>query len=281
MAYQATTGLGVAAQITVPGNQVPISSTQGYNNVTLSLSGANGWPTTFQLNPNLEDAAGGEVTPGTAYVLTSVATSTIPAFTLTAVAAASGGVAVYTGTITSGGSNAFEGIDFTITGFDNAVNNGVFSCTASTTTTLTLTNPNAVADTHAGTAQPDQTTAVYTGTIGAASNTLKGLTFVVAGFATHTTNNGTFVCTANNGSTTVTLQNALAISETHAATAGWRPVLCPRRRFSADYAAAPFRIPFPSQRVGIGGSLRDANLESNGRARWRGGLSVAVRPESA
>jgi hypothetical protein len=219
MAYQATTGLGVAAQITVPGNQVPISSTQGYNNVTLSLTGANGWPTTFQLNPNLEDAAGGEVTPGTAYVLTSVATSTIPAFTLTAVAAASGGVAVYTGTITGGGSSAFEGIDFTITGFDDAVNNGVFSCTASTTTTLTLANPNAVADTHSGTAQPDQTTAVYTGTIGAASNTLKGLTFVVAGFATHTTNNGTFICTANNGSTTITLQNALAISETHAATA--------------------------------------------------------------
>ena len=74
------------------------------------------------------------------------------ALTLSAVAAASGGVAVYTGTITGGTSPAYVGQTFVITGFDLAVNNGTFVCTACSTTTLTLTNANAVADTHAGTA---------------------------------------------------------------------------------------------------------------------------------
>lgn len=74
------------------------------------------------------------------------------ALTLSAVAAASGGVAVYTGTITGGTSPNYVGQTFVITGFDLAVNNGTFVCTACSTTTLTLTNANAVADTHAGTA---------------------------------------------------------------------------------------------------------------------------------
>jgi hypothetical protein len=139
-----TTGLGVAAKISVLGNLSGGTTVPGYNDVWLSVTGAtyNGvtYPETFQLNPNLEDAAGNEITPGTAYVLTSVASS-------------------------SGN------------------------------------------------------TAVYTGTIGASSNALVGQTFTVAGFATHASNNGTFICTANNGSTTITLENAAAISETHAATA--------------------------------------------------------------
>lgn len=92
--------------------------------------------------------------------IATAALTTPAALTLSAAAAASGGVAVYTGTITGGGSNAFAGLQFVITGFDLTANNsvataaggGAFLCTASTTTTLTLVNPLAVADTHAGTA---------------------------------------------------------------------------------------------------------------------------------
>lgn len=59
---------------------------------------------------------------------------------------------------------------------------------------------------------------VYTGTItGGGSNALAGKTFVVAGFATGA-NNGTFICTAS-GTTTITLDNAAGVAETHAGTA--------------------------------------------------------------
>ena len=74
------------------------------------------------------------------------------ALVLSAAAAASAGSTVYTGTITGGGSNAFAGLSFAVAGFVNGSNNGYFVCTASTTTTLTLTNPNGLAETHAGTA---------------------------------------------------------------------------------------------------------------------------------
>lgn len=132
-----TTGLGVAANILVAGNG-GTKTTPGYNNVTLSVSGT-GFATTFQLNPQLVDAAGNEVTQGTQ-------------FTLTAAANASGGTTTYTGTITGGGSNAFAGLTFVVAGFDLAANNGTFICTASTTTTLVLDNANGVSDTHAATA---------------------------------------------------------------------------------------------------------------------------------
>lgn len=74
------------------------------------------------------------------------------ALTLTSVAASSGGTAVYTGTITGGGTNNYVGLAFTIAGFANASNNGLFAVSSNTTTTLTLKNANAVAETHAGTA---------------------------------------------------------------------------------------------------------------------------------
>ena len=74
------------------------------------------------------------------------------ALTLSAVAAASGGSAVYTGTITGGTSPNYVGQKFVIAGFVNTQNNGTFICTACTTGSLTLSNPNAVAETHAGTA---------------------------------------------------------------------------------------------------------------------------------
>lgn len=69
-------------------------------------------------------------------------------FTLTSV----NGAGVYTGTITGGASNAFAGIPFTIAGFANAANNQTSVCTASTATTITLTNTSTVSETHAATA---------------------------------------------------------------------------------------------------------------------------------
>jgi hypothetical protein len=220
LAYQATTGLGTPTQIIVQGNETPESTTPGYNVVNLSLTSAT-WPSTFQLAPSIVDASGAEQAVGTAFTLTAAAAASPGPYTLTAVAASSGqpGVAVYTGTITSGGSNAFAGRQFVIAGFTGANNNGTFQCTASTTTTLTLTNTAATAETHAGTAQDQTAVAVYTGTItGGGSNAFAGSSFVVAGFVTHTVNNGTFICTASN-TTTLTLANPAALAETHAATA--------------------------------------------------------------
>ena len=75
-----------------------------------------------------------------------------PSLVLTSVDNASAGVAVYHGTITGGGSNAFEGLTFLVAGFSNSYNNGTFVCTASTATTLTLANTQALSETHAGTA---------------------------------------------------------------------------------------------------------------------------------
>lgn len=213
-----TNGVGVAAKIVVPGTPgVGTSTTPGYNNVVLSLSGANG-PKSFQLNPTIEDAAGTPITPGTAFTLTAVAASTPGALTLSAAAAAVAGVTAYTGTITGGGSNAFAGFTFTVAGFSTAANNGTFICTASTTTVLTLENVNGAVESHAATATGAEGTAVYTGTItGGGSNAFAGKTFVVAGFST-AANNGSFIATAS-GTTTLTLDNASAAAETHAATA--------------------------------------------------------------
>lgn len=72
-------------------------------------------------------------------------------FTLTAAANASGGATVYTGSITNGGSNGWQGYYFTVAGFTNGANNGTWLCTASSTTTITLANAGGVAETHAGT----------------------------------------------------------------------------------------------------------------------------------
>jgi hypothetical protein len=100
--------------------------------------------------------------PGSVSVSTTIAAggagiarkalTTPAALTLSAVAAASAGSTVYTGTITGGAANAFAGLQFVITGFASPANNGTFVATASTATTLTLANANGVAVTAAGTA---------------------------------------------------------------------------------------------------------------------------------
>jgi hypothetical protein len=75
-------------------------------------------------------------------------------FTLTQ-AAFSGGNVTYTGTITGGGTNAFVGAVINVSGFANAGNNGTFTVTASTTTTLVVSNASGVNETHAGTVVMD------------------------------------------------------------------------------------------------------------------------------
>jgi hypothetical protein len=68
------------------------------------------------------------------------------AFTLTAAAAHVGGNTTYTGAIfnDNGGHSA------TISGFTNGNNNGTFTVVSNTSTTITVNNPNGVAETHAG-----------------------------------------------------------------------------------------------------------------------------------
>lgn len=76
------------------------------------------------------------------------------AFTLTQ-AAISGTTVTYTGTITGGGSSAFANAVIQVSGFTNAGNNGTFTVTSSTLTTLVVTNASGVNETHAGTAVAD------------------------------------------------------------------------------------------------------------------------------
>jgi hypothetical protein len=75
-------------------------------------------------------------------------------YTLTGVTYTSGQTAVYAGTITGGGSNAYAGYLFNIAGFvTNPSNNGgPFLCYSSTGSQLVLVNPNAVSEIHAATA---------------------------------------------------------------------------------------------------------------------------------
>src|ERR1017187_9746103 len=215
MAFNSTTGLGVAAQILSTGNIHPGKTTPGYNGVKLSLTGVGGYPETFQLDPVLADVAGTPVDTGIALVLSSVATSTVGTLTLSAAAVSVDGIhAVYTGTITGGAANAWAGYTFVVTGFSTSANNGTFLATASTTTTLTLLNASSANETHAGTATSTLGPAVYTGTIDGYAS-LVGQTFNVAGFVTTLANNGTFLALAATA-TTLTLANPNAVSETHA-----------------------------------------------------------------
>src|ERR1035437_8981709 len=136
-------------------------------------------------------------------------TSTTASLVLTAVAASSGGNAVYTGTITGGTANGLVGTQpFTVLGFVNAANNGVFVVIASTATTITLANAVAAAETHAGTVQGG--VAQYNSVFGDGQVSI-GDTVVIAGFTT-AANNGTFTVTAV-GSSSVTVNNLAAVLE--------------------------------------------------------------------
>jgi hypothetical protein len=58
----------------------------------------------------------------------------------------------YTGTVTNGATNFYAGLQITVAGFTSGVNNGTFTCVASSATTLTLSNTAATSETHAATA---------------------------------------------------------------------------------------------------------------------------------
>jgi hypothetical protein len=66
---------------------------------------------------------------------------------LSSVVMSSGGMAVYIGTFPNGGSNAYVGMIFKVSGFLTTANNGNFACVASSTTTLTLLNASATPET--------------------------------------------------------------------------------------------------------------------------------------
>ena len=93
---------------------------------------------------------------GTATSLTLTAVAPLLYGTNTQYTPQNYGGAVYTGTITNGANNGLVGNQFTVAGFVNSVNNSpagtTFTCTASTATTLTLSNGVAISETHAGTA---------------------------------------------------------------------------------------------------------------------------------
>ncbi|HEY1872617.1 MAG TPA: hypothetical protein VGG71_16265, partial [Chitinophagaceae bacterium] len=75
---------------------------------------------------------------------------TTPIFSVTSISASVGGSAIYQGVFTGGDSNAFVGMTFSISNSFFSQNVGTFICLASTATTLTLANPNAVADSLTG-----------------------------------------------------------------------------------------------------------------------------------
>jgi len=154
-------------------------------------------------------------------------TSTVPAgMAVTSVAAGTG---VYTGIFANGGGNAYAGQNIIFKGFAQAANNGTFACTASTATTLTVTNAGSVVDTTGvavlvslpltAAATAVGNTTVYTMVdVNArgegASGGFIGISFVVTGFV-NAANNGTFTCVASNN-TTLTLSNSQGVAETHA-----------------------------------------------------------------
>jgi hypothetical protein len=81
-----------------------------------------------------------------------VDTGSSAALAISSVANSSGGTAVYNGTFPAGGSGSYVGLVFQVAGFSGANNNGAFTCSASTATTLTLSNSIASAETLAATA---------------------------------------------------------------------------------------------------------------------------------
>ena len=136
---------------------------------------------------------------------------------LSSVAAASAGSTVYTGSTPNGTGNAYAGEYFVVAGFVNSVNNGIFICTASSSTTLTLSNPNGAAESNPGTASGCANYTYTTAQPNSAANAYVGMVFQITGFQV-LGNNGTFVCVAST-STGLSLENFAAGAETDPANA--------------------------------------------------------------
>ena len=73
-----------------------------------------------------------------------------PSFGLTS-AAISGTTVTYTGTILAGRQNGLASATVIISGFSNSGNNGTFTVTSSTATTIVLTNASGVNESHSAT----------------------------------------------------------------------------------------------------------------------------------
>ena len=84
-------------------------------------------------------------------------------FEVASVATEVAGSSAYAGTFTGGAANAFAGMNFSVYGFLNTQNDGLFPCTASSATSLTLTNPNGIAETAAARATTIQPIGVGVG----------------------------------------------------------------------------------------------------------------------
>jgi len=92
-----------------------------------------------------------QIADGTIQVIVDTGTSGLLA--ITSCNNASAGTTVYNGTFPGGNANGYVGLSFVVAGFvTNPQNNGTFTCTASTLTTLTLSNTVGVAETIAATA---------------------------------------------------------------------------------------------------------------------------------
>lgn len=92
-----------------------------------------------------------QLSNGTIQVI--IDTGTSGSLPITSADDASMGDTVYNGTFPGGANNGYLGLKFLVAGFvTNLSNNGTFVCTASTLTTLTLSNANGVAETISATA---------------------------------------------------------------------------------------------------------------------------------
>ena len=172
-------GYGAASDQGITPFGLNTSQTASY--VQTSIAGTSGFGDT---NPTFNSLGGNHFTPGSpagGFVLdtqTAVASGTMltgggfyqtggalnmfvlgngsgmipnPTFTITAVASSGGGSTTYTGTFGICGSNACAQSSLHIAGFVGSTNNGNFLITASSTTSVTVNNGSAVAESHAAT----------------------------------------------------------------------------------------------------------------------------------
>jgi len=144
---------GPLANPIAPGASVGVLTLSAISNATGLASGTPGYY---------------RITAGTAFTLTQAG---IVSTTVT-----------YTGTITGGGANAFVGALVNFSGFTNAGNNGTFAVTASTGTTLVVTNASGVNETHAGTAVMDNASNVqWQGSAGVGSGDFNFASTIASG----------------------------------------------------------------------------------------------------
>lgn len=169
---QGVTPLGINTAQTGSYPDTTVASTSGFGDTAPVLNSLNGNHFTpgspgggFLLDvtgPNV--VASGTMSASTTYDTTGALNLFVlnggsgmvpnPAFTLTAIATSSGGSTTLTGTFPICGSNACAQGSVHITGFTNSINNapnGLFFgwlITASSTTSLTINKPNAVAESH-------------------------------------------------------------------------------------------------------------------------------------